>query len=172
MMKEKKTNKNNPLQSRAWDLFCLSRNRFGEKTMRLERGFTLIEIMVVVTILAILIALVAPKMVGRTDQARRVSTKAQIRNIEGALQLYKLDNGVYPSTDQGLDALVEKPSIGEIPNNWKEGGYLKKVPKDSWGHPFVYVSPGTHGDYDLVSYGVDNESGGTDKNADIESWNL
>jgi len=139
---------------------------------RFERGFTLIEIMVVVTILAILIALVAPKMVGRTDQARRVSATAQIKNIEGALQLYKLDNSTYPSTEQGLEALVEEPSIGEIPKNWRKGGYLQKIPMDAWGNPFVYVSPGTHGDYDLSSYGADNESGGSDDDADIESWNL
>lgn len=137
-----------------------------------ESGFTLIEIMVVVTILAILIALVAPKMVGRTDQARRVSTKVQIKNIEGALQLYKLDTGVYPGTEQGLDALVELPSIGQIPKDWRKGGYLPKVPEDAWGNPFVYVSPGTHGSYDLVSYGADNESGGDDNDADLENWNL
>lgn len=137
-----------------------------------EEGFTLIEIMVVVTILAILIALVAPKMVGRTDQARRVSTKVQIKNIEGALQLYKLDNGIYPGTEQGLDALSELPSIGEIPKDWRKGGYLPKVPEDAWGNRFIYVSPGTHGDYDLVSYGADNEAGGEDDDADLESWNL
>ena len=137
-----------------------------------ESGFTLIEIMVVVTILAILIALVAPKMVGRTDQARRVSTKVQIKNIEGALQLYKLDNGIYPGTEQGLDALSELPNIGEIPKHWRKGGYLPKVPEDAWGNGFIYVSPGTHGDYDLVSYGGDNEPGGDDNNADLESWNL
>ncbi len=139
---------------------------------RSENGFTLIEIMVVVTILAILIALVAPKMVGRTDQARRVSTKAQIKNIEGALQLYKLDNGVYPSTEQGLDALAEIPTIGNIPKHWKEGGYLAKIPEDAWGNSYIYVSPGTHGEYDLVSYGADNEPGGEDKEADLESWDL
>ncbi len=143
-----------------------------KKKRRRERGFTLIEIMVVVTILAILIALVAPKMVGRTDQARRVSTKAQIKNIEGALQLYKLDNGVYPSTEQGLDALVNPPTVGVIPKHWKEGGYLGKVPNDAWGNPYVYLSPGSHGDYDLVSYGSDNEPGGEGDNADLESWNL
>ena len=128
--------------------------------------------MVVITILAILIALVAPKMVGRTDQARRVSTKAQIKNIEGALQLYKLDNGIYPETEQGLDALVEMPGIGEIPKNWRKGGYLPKVPNDAWGNPFVFVSPGTHGEFDLASYGADNEAGGADKDADVEGWNL
>ncbi|MFQ5598341.1 MAG: type II secretion system major pseudopilin GspG [Nitrospiria bacterium] len=137
-----------------------------------RQGFTLIEIMVVVTILAILIALVAPKMVGRTDQARRVSTTAQLKNIEGALQLYKLDNGTYPTTEQGLEALVDKPNIGDIPKNWREGGYLQKIPNDAWGNPFVFLSPGTHADYDLVSYGADNEPGGDEKDADIESWNL
>ncbi len=147
---------------------------FNRSTVRTlsENAFTLIEIMVVVTILAILIALVAPKMVGRTDQARRVSARAQIKNIEGALQLYKLDTGIYPTTEQGLDALVEKPTIGEIPERWRKGGYLQKIPNDAWGNSFIYISPGSHGDYDLMSYGADNESGGSDKDADIESWNL
>lgn len=137
-----------------------------------QRGFTLIEIMVVVTILAILAALVVPKLVGRSDDARRVAAKVQIKNIGGALQLYKLDSGMYPSTSQGLDALVEKPNIGKIPENWKEGGYLAKVPKDPWGKPYAYLSPGRHGDYDLVSYGPDGEQGGEGKNADVESWDL
>jgi len=152
-------------------MFMKKNNKNNKRPLN-EDGFTLIEIMVVVTILAILIALVAPKMVGRTDQARRVSTKVQIKNIEGALQLYKLDNGIYPGTEQGLDALAELPSIGEIPKNWRKGGYLPKVPEDAWGNPFVYVSPGTHGDYDLASYGADNEAGGDDDDADLESWNL
>jgi len=137
-----------------------------------ERGFTLIEIMVVVTILAILAALVVPKLVGRSDDARRVAAKVQIKNIEGALQLYKLDSGIYPSTSQGLDSLVEKPNIGRIPNNWKEGGYLQKVPKDPWGKQYAYLSPGRHGDFDLISYGPDGEQGGEGKNSDIESWDL
>ncbi|MEC4678713.1 MAG: type II secretion system major pseudopilin GspG [Nitrospirota bacterium] len=150
-----------------------SANRKNLKKPHLrERGFTLIEIMVVVTILAILIALVAPKMVGRTDQARRVSTKAQIKNIEGALQLYKLDNGVYPSTEQGLHALVDVPTVGVIPKHWKEGGYLSKIPDDAWDNPYVYLSPGSNSAYDLVSYGTDNEPGGEGDNADLESWNL
>ncbi len=147
-------------------------NKKRKRRRSSERGFTLIEIMVVVTILAILIALVAPKMVGRTDQARRVSTKAQMKNIEGALQLYKLDNGIYPSTEQGLEALVDVPTVGVIPKNWKEGGYLSKVPNDAWGNPFAYVSPGSNGEYDLVSYGADDEPGGEGDDADIESWNL
>ncbi|HZR47289.1 MAG TPA: type II secretion system major pseudopilin GspG [Candidatus Manganitrophaceae bacterium] len=137
-----------------------------------QAGFTLIEIMVVVTILAILSVLVVPKLIGRTDEAKRVAAKVQIKNLEGALQMYKLDNGNYPTTEQGLDALVQKPTVGQTPKNWREGGYLPKVPKDPWGNPYVYVSPGTHGDYDVTSYGGDGESGGEGKNADIESWNM
>lgn len=137
-----------------------------------QAGFTLIEIMVVVTILAILSVLVVPKLIGRTDEAKRVAAKVQIKNLEGALQMYKLDNGNYPTTEQGLDALVQKPTVGQTPKNWREGGYLPKVPKDPWGNPYVYVSPGTHGDYDVTSYGGDGESGGEGKSADIESWNM
>lgn len=137
-----------------------------------EKGFTLIEIMVVITILAILAVLVVPKIVNRTDDARRVAAKTQIKNIEQGLQLYKLDNGVYPTTEQGLDALVHQPTVGEIPKSWREGGYLPKVPNDPWGNHFIFISPGTHGDYDLLSYGSDGEPGGEGKSADIESWNL
>lgn len=140
--------------------------------IRRQTGFTLIEIMVVITILAILSVLVVPKLVGRTDEARRVAAKVQIKNIEEGLQMYKLDNGDYPSTEQGLDALVNKPSVGTIPKNWREGGYLPKVPADPWGNRYVYISPGTHGDFDLLSYGADGESGGEGKSADIESWNM
>ncbi|MBI5746657.1 MAG: type II secretion system major pseudopilin GspG [Nitrospirae bacterium] len=135
-------------------------------------GFTLIEIMVVITILAILAVLVVPKIVGRTDEARRTAAAVQIRNIEQALQLFKLDNGFYPSTEQGLDALVNKPTIGEIPERWKEGGYLPKVPDDPWHHPYQYISPGGHGEYDLYSMGADGEVGGYNKDIDIQSWDL
>jgi general secretion pathway protein G len=137
-----------------------------------QAGFTLIEIMVVITILAILAVLVVPKIVNRTDEARQVAAKTQMKNVEQALQLYKIDNGNYPATEQGLDALVHRPSVGEVPKNWREGGYLPKVPKDPWGNDFVYISPGTHGDYDLVSYGSDGEPGGEGKSADVESWNI
>ena len=137
-----------------------------------EEGFTLIEIMVVIIILGLLVAIVAPKILGRTDDARITATKLQIRQIEEALHLYKLDSGIYPVTEQGLDALVNKPTVGEIPMHWREGGYVPKVPKDPWDHPYVYLSPGAHGDYDLISYGADGESGGEGKNADIESWNI
>ncbi|NKE71398.1 type II secretion system major pseudopilin GspG [Candidatus Manganitrophus noduliformans] len=153
-----------------------ARNGVLGRLVRLSRqaqaGFTLIEIMVVITILAILSVLVVPKLVGRTDEARRVAAKVQIKSIEEGLQMYKLDNGDYPSTEQGLDALVNKPSVGEIPKNWREGGYLPKIPADPWGNQYVYVSPGTHGDFDLLSYGADGEGGGEGKSADIESWNM
>lgn len=138
-------------------------------------GFTLIEIMVVVVILGILAGLIIPRIMERPEEARRVKAKMQIESLEAALKLYKLDNGFYPSTEQGLKALVEKPVIGQIPQNWREGGYLesKEIPLDPWGHPFVYICPGLHGtDYDLESYGADGEDGGEGKYADIESWNL
>ena len=137
-----------------------------------ERGFTFIEIMVVVAILAILAALVVPRIMGRTDDAKRTAAKVQIRNIEGALQLYKLDNGVYPSSEQGLKALVEKPSVGVIPKKWKVGGYLPKLPEDSWGNPYKYTSPSPKGDYEIMSLGTDGEVGGEGVNADITNWNL
>jgi general secretion pathway protein G len=137
-----------------------------------EKGFTLIEIMVVIIILGLLVAIVAPKILGRTDDARVTAAKLQIRQLEEALHLYKLDNGVYPSTEQGLDALVNKPSVGEAPMHWREGGYTQKIPQDPWTHSYLYISPGAHGDYDLSSYGADGEPGGEGKNADIESWNI
>ena len=141
-----------------------------------DRGFTFIEIMVVVAILAILAALVVPRIMGRTDDAKRTAAKVQIRNIEGALQLYKLDNGVYPTTEQGLKALVEKPSVGVVPKKWKIGGYLPKLPEDPWGNPYKYLSPVQKGDYkveyEITSLGTDGEVGGEGVNADITNWNL
>ncbi len=141
--------------------------------MKMSRsGFTLVEIMVVMTILAILAVIVVPRLVGRTDDARRTATRIQIKNIEQGLNLYKLDNSTYPDTEQGLSALVQEPTIGEIPKNFREEGYLPKIPNDQWGNPYLYVSPGTHRDYDIISYGADGEAGGEGKDADIESWNL
>ncbi len=143
-------------------------------SMRNNRGFTLIEIMVVIVILALLAALVGPKIMGRSDDAKIADAKVQIRNIETALKLYKLDNGVFPTTEQGIQALVTKPTTGQIPKNFKAEGYLesKSVPKDPWGNDYVYLSPGEHGDYDLCSYGADGAKGGEGKNADICSWDL
>lgn len=139
---------------------------------RLSPGFTFIEIMVVMAILALLAAMVVPRIMGRTDEAKRTAAKVQIRNIEGALQLYKLDTGVYPTTEQGLKALVEKPTVGIVPRNWKAGGYLAKVPADSWGNPFKYTSPSPRGDYEVVSLGADGDIGGEGKNADISNWDI
>jgi general secretion pathway protein G len=137
-----------------------------------EGGFTFIEIMVVIAILALLAGLIVPRIMGRTDDAKRTAAKVQIRNIENALNLYKLDNGVFPSTEQGLKALSEKPVVGVVPKRWRAGGYLSKVPDDPWGTPYKYVSPSPRGDYDIVSYATDGESGGEGKNADITNWNL
>ncbi|WP_328746783.1 type II secretion system major pseudopilin GspG [Geomonas anaerohicana] len=144
------------------------------KTMKDSRGFTLIELMVVIVILSLLAVLVGPKIIGRSDDAKVADAKVQIRNIETALKLYKLDTGSFPTTEQGLQALVTKPTTGKVPNNYKAEGYLenKNVPKDPWGNDYVYLSPGEHGDYDLSSYGADGARGGEGKNADIESWSM
>ncbi|AFS53198.1 general secretion pathway protein GspG [Leptospirillum ferriphilum YSK] len=143
---------------------------FLSKRTQDDRGFTLIEIMVVIFIIALLAALVVPKIIGRTEEAKRVSAKAQIREIENALNLYHLDNGNYPTTEQTLDALIKKPTTPPVPNNYKDGGYISKIPKDPWGHPYIYLSPGNHGEFDIISYGADGVRGGTGNNADIDSW--
>lgn len=146
-----------------------------KNSLRSSAGFTLIEIMVVIVILGMLAVLVGPKIIGQTDDAKIADAKVQIKNLETALKLYKLDNGVYPSTEQGLQALVEKPGTGVLPKKYREGGYLesKNVPKDPWGNDYIYLSPGEHGDFDLSSHGPDGVRGGEGKNAaDIESWNL
>ncbi len=137
-----------------------------------ERGFTLIELMVVLVILGILAGLIIPKVMGRPDDARRQKTRVQMESIETALRLYKLDNSNYPTTEQGLRALIEAPQAGTLARSWREGGYLEKgkLPKDGWGREYVYVSPGQHGEYDISSYGADGEPGGEGKNKDINSW--
>lgn len=138
--------------------------------MRRQAGFTLIEIMVVIVILGLLAALVVPKLVGRTEEAKRTQTRVQIKNIQQAMELFKLDNGFFPSTDQGLEALVRMPEAGRIAKNYRKGGYLERVPKDPWGNPFVYVSPGQNADYDISSYGADGVPGGEAEDADVNSW--
>lgn len=137
-------------------------------------GFTLLEIIVVVFILSLLVAIVAPKIMGRTDDAKIADAKVQIKNFETALKLYKIDSGSYPTTEQGLESLIEKPTTGQIPGKYREGGYLeqKKIPLDPWGNPYIYVSPGIHGDFDILSYGGDGKEGGEGKDADIKSWDM
>ena len=143
--------------------------------LRNNVGFTLIELMVVIIILGLLAAIVMPRVVGETDRARYEQAKVQMRILEDAIKRYKLDNGVYPSTEQGLDSLVRKPSTGILPRNWPEGGYLDKteIPIDPWGNQYVYISPGLHSpDYDIKSFGADGLEGGEGYNADIESWRV
>ncbi len=137
-------------------------------------GFTIIEIMVVLVILGILAAIIAPRIIGRADDARVTEAKVQIQNLETALKLYRLDNARYPSTAQGLGALVERPTTGVIPRNWRKNGYLEKsrIPKDPWANGFVYASPGLHSEIDIISYGADGARGGDDYDADIENWSL
>ena len=136
------------------------------------RGITLIEMMVVIVILGILATVIFTRVSDRPEQARRTKAQVEIRELQTALELFKLDNGFYPTTEQGLDALVAQPTTGKVPKNYPEAGYLDKLPADPWGSPYVYISPGMHGEYDLESYGADEEDGGEGKNEDVESWNL
>jgi general secretion pathway protein G len=132
-----------------------------------QRGFTLIEIMVVVVIIGILAGIVAPKIFGNVDKASITRAKQDIRGIEAALDMYKLDNFDYPTTDQGLQALVSNP--GDV-RNWRPGGYLKQLPKDPWGRDYLYLSPGEHGEIDVFTLGKDGRDGGEEANADIGNW--
>ncbi|MBL1273652.1 MAG: general secretion pathway protein G [Marinobacter maritimus] len=137
-----------------------------------SRGFTLIEIMVVMVILGLLVAIVAPNIMGRSDQAKVTVAETQLTNISKALDLYRLDNSHYPSTQQGLEALVSRPSGSPEPKNWNPDGYMKSVPQDPWGSEFQYVSPGREGPYDLYSKGSDGQDGGDGDASDISLWNI
>lgn len=137
------------------------------RTTRKVSGFTLIEVMVVVVILGILAAVLVPKVMDRPDQARKTKAKQDIRSLEAALNLYKLDNFVYPTTDQGLEALVNKPS-SPVPPNWKSGGYLDRLPNDPWNQPYLYLNPGQHGSIDIYSLGPDQQPSPDD----IGNWNM
>lgn len=137
-----------------------------------SKGFTLIELMVVLVILGVLAAMIAPRIMDRPDEARIVAAKADIATIVQALKMYRLDNIRYPTTEQGLQALIAKPVMAPVPNNWKTGGYLEKLPNDPWGNPYVYLNPGRQGEIDVISLGADGEAGGEGKDADIGSWML
>jgi len=140
--------------------------------LRGQRGFTLLEVMVVVVILGILAALVVPKIISRPDEARIIAAKQDIASLMQALKLYRLDNQRYPTTEQGLQALVTKPTAAPIPTNWKTGGYVERLPKDPWGNAYQFLNPGVHGEIDVFSYGADRAPGGEGNDADIGSWNL
>jgi len=136
-----------------------------------QKGFTLIEIMIVVVILSILASLIIPRIMNRPDQARVVKAKQDMRALESALNMYRLDNYHYPSTNQGLQALVSKPAGQPAPANWQQA-YLDKLPKDPWGQPYLYLMPGKNGDFDLMTYGADQRKGGTESDADLGNWEL
>jgi len=140
--------------------------------IKTTHGFTLIELMVVIVILGILVSFIAPRLMGRPDEAKQVKARIQMESLETAIKLYKLDSGIYPTTEQGLQALVEQPQTGTLPKKWRKGGYLEKgkVPKDPWGNEFIYLSPGAHGDYDIIAYGADGVPGGEEFDKDINSW--
>lgn len=138
--------------------------------MKTRGGFTLIEIMVVVVIIGILAVLVVPNLMGRVDDARAVAAKQDVMSIRQALKLYKLDNGMFPTQEQGLEALWSKPEIEPLPKRWKTGGYLEIPPKDPWGNQYQYLNPGQHGEVDVFSYGSDGQPGGEGFEAEIGSW--
>ena len=144
----------------------------NQKNKSRQAGFTLIELMVVIVILGLLAGIILPRFMGESDKAKQQTARTQMAVLETALKMYKLDNGVYPTTEQGLKALVELPTAGNLPKNWRKGGYLEKgsVPKDPWKNEFIYVSPGSHGDFDLTSLGRDGEPGGEEFDKDINNW--
>ena len=140
------------------------------RATRRHSGFTLIEIMVVVVIMGVLAAMLVPRLMGRTDDARILAAKQDIATLMQALKLYRLDNQRYPTTEQGLQALIARPTNGPQPANWKSGGYIDRLNKDPWGNIYQYMSPGTRSEVDIFSYGADGQPGGTGNDADIGSW--
>ncbi|MBT9598322.1 MAG: type II secretion system major pseudopilin GspG [Vitreoscilla sp.] len=146
----------------------LARRLIASSRRSAQAGFTLIEIMVVVVIIGVLAALIVPGVLDRADDARVTAARADVGNVMQALKLYKLDNQRYPTGEQGLDALVRKPTVGQIPPNWRV--YVEKLPNDPWGHPYQYANPGVKGEIDVFSLGADGQPGGEGKDADIGSW--
>jgi general secretion pathway protein G len=138
--------------------------------MTKSRGFSLIEILVVLVIMGLLVSIIAPNVLGRADEARVQKVFADFSAIETALRLYRLDNYAYPSSEQGLRALQERPTLAPVPANWRQGGYLESLPIDPWGNPYLYLSPGQQGDYDIFSFGADGVRGGDGQNADLGNW--
>lgn len=138
------------------------------------RGFTLIELLVVITIIGILAAVIVPKFVGYADDARVAAARQDVAQLMSALKLYRLDNGRYPTNEQGLQALIERPTLEPVPGNWRQGGYLEQrtVRKDPWGNAYLYLNPGLHGEVDVMSFGRDGQPGGEGPDADIGSWAL
>jgi general secretion pathway protein G len=137
-----------------------------------QRGFTLIEVMVVIVILGILAAVIVPNVIGRAHDARVAAAKQDVATISQALAMYKLDNARLPTAEQGLKALVEIPTTAPLPNNWRKGGYIPRLPNDPWGNAYQFANPGLRGDVDVYSFGADGKSGGDDENTDIGTWNL
>ncbi len=150
------------------------KKRLIQPLRQAQSGFTLIELLVVLIIIGILAGYIGPRIMNRPEEARRTKAALQIGGLETGIKMYKLDNGVYPTTEQGLQSLVEPPSTGRLAPKWREGGYLdsRKVPKDPWGNDFVYLSPGLNGDFDLSSYGADGEAGGEGDDVDINNWEI
>lgn len=142
------------------------------RNLSVSNGFTLLEVMVVVVILGILAALVVPSIISRPDDARVMAARQDVASVMQALKLYRLDTQIYPSTEQGLQALVERPSSNPMPRNWKASGYLERLPMDPWGNPYQYLNPGLYGEVDIFSLGADGLSGGEANDADIGSWTL
>ena len=150
----------------------LTANPTAIRPSKSVRGFTLIELMIAVVIIGILAAIIAPNVIGRLNDAKVSAAKQDVATLVQTLTMYKLDNSRFPSGDQGLKALVEKPAIAPLPNNWRTGGYLPRLPNDPWGNPYQFSNPGLRGDIDVYSFGADGKTGGEGEGADIGSWNL